>query len=122
MTCKSVNIYGLIDPTTSQIRYVGKTVLDPRRRLSVHCDRALKSPEKTHSMAWIASLHKRGIKPEVFTIETVDGDHWIEAEQFWIAYFRFIGADLCNHTIGGEGQCGYKQPKEVVEKRLKRGV
>jgi hypothetical protein len=114
-------IYGLVDPRTQELRYVGKTVLNPVRRVMVHSWRARTAPHKRHSMAWLLSLEKAGFAPDVFIIEEVPpDDDWIEAEQFWIAYFRMIGADLCNHTSGGEGQTGYKQPREVIEKRAMR--
>lgn len=73
-------------------------------------------------MAWILSLERAGLAPEVFVIEEVaPGSDWIEAEQFWISYFRMIGANLCNHTAGGEGQTGYKQPPEMISKRIRHG-
>lgn len=123
-TCdKATSIYGLIDPRTGELRYVGKTVLDPRRRLGVHRWRAVAAPHKRHSMAWILSLAAEGLKPETIVFETVPaGGDWVQAEQFWIAYFRMIGADLCNHTAGGEGQTGYRQPPEMIAKRVKRGA
>lgn len=118
---KPTFIYGLIDPVTHQLRYIGKTVLTPGRRLSVHAWRSRSQPHKRHSMAWILSLERRGFTPEVVTIEEIAiGGDWVEAEQFWIAYFRMIGADLCNHTIGGEGQTGYKQSPELIEKRISK--
>lgn len=33
---KPVHIYGLIDPRTGLIRYVGQTITSPRDRLRVH--------------------------------------------------------------------------------------
>lgn len=120
---KPTYIYGLVDPSTHQLRYVGKSVLSPARRLSVHKWRAVREGKKRHSMAWIASLLAAGCEPEAFTIEVVpENEDWVEREQFWIAYFRSLGCNLCNHTIGGEGQTGYKQPAEMVEKRVKRGA
>lgn len=120
---KTTYIYGLIDPRTNQLRYVGKTVLTPDRRVFTHKWRARVHPHKRHSMAWLLSLEKDGVEPDVFTIEEVPiGGDWVEAEQFWIAYFRFIGADLCNHTDGGEGQPGHKQSPETIKKRIRRGA
>lgn len=119
---KATYIYGLVDPRTTQLRYVGKTVLAPDRRVFVHKWRAKKQPHKNHSMAWLLNLVAAGTEPEVFTIEEVPpGGDWVEAEQFWIAYFRSIGADLCNHTVGGEGAPGHKQSPETIAKRVKRG-
>lgn len=119
---KPTFIYGLIDPRNNQLRYIGKTVLSPEGRTKVHRWRARRHPHKRHSMAWLLNLEAAGLRPEVLTIEVVPPvADWVEAEQFWIGYFRFIGADLCNHTIGGEGQTGYRQPPEMIAKRIKRG-
>lgn len=100
-------IYGLVDPRTQQLRYIGKTVRQPVRRLATHLWQARKSKRKRHVLAWFSALEAEGLTPEIVEIEVVApfGD-WEEAEQFWIAYFRFVGADLCNLTIGGEGAPG----------------
>lgn len=72
-------------------------------------------------MSWLAGLKQAGFAPEVETLEVIAaGDDWVAAEQFWIAYFRGLGARLCNHTIGGEGQTGYRQSAELVEKRISK--
>lgn len=115
---KPTFIYGLIDPRNQELRYIGKTVLTPERRRSVHVWRSSSKPGLRHSMSWLASLKKADLAPEVETLEIVPpGADWVEAEQFWIAYFRGLGARLCNHTAGGEGQTGYRQPADVVERR-----
>lgn len=102
-------IYGLIDPRNHQLRYVGKTVLTPARRLVTHRWQARKAKQKRHVLAWLSGLDADGVIPEIVEIERVPplGD-WEDAEQFWIAYFRFIGADLCNLTVGGDGAPGAK--------------
>lgn len=119
---KPTFIYGLIDPRNETLRYVGKTVLPIPNRITTHVWRARKAPRKRHSMAWIFSLDAENMKPdyEIFEIVPPGGD-WVEAERFWIGYFRMVGADLCNHTIGGEGTTGYKQSPESIAKRIKRG-
>lgn len=115
---KDTYIYGLIDPRTQELRYVGKTVLPIDKRLRVHLWRATKTLHRSHSQAWIRSLSEDGFKPDIFTIEEVQpGDDWAEREQFWIAYFRSIGSCLCNHTIGGDGSPGLKQSEESKRKR-----
>lgn len=119
---KTTFIYGLIDPRTQELRYVGKTVLTPDRRLCTHKWRAKAEPHKVHSMAWILSLAKTGMEPDVFTIEEVPPyENWVEREQFWIEYFRAIGANLCNHSRGGEGAPGFKQTPEMIARRIRRG-
>lgn len=97
-------IYGLCDPLTQQLRYIGKSN-DPSVRNYEHTSaRFLKS--KTHKNHWIKSLQSKALRPELFIIEEVLRDGWQEDERFWIAYFKSIGANLTNSTAGGEGDCG----------------
>lgn len=97
-------IYGLCDPLTQQLRYVGKSN-NPAARLREHT-REKSLAVKTHKNHWVSSLVAAGLKPEIFVIEEIDRSSWQEAEQFWIAYFRYLGASLTNGTEGGEGDCG----------------
>jgi hypothetical protein len=39
-----------------------------------------------------------------------------EAERFYIAYFRMVGARLNNHTDGGEGCVGYRHNAEARQR------
>lgn len=119
---KPTFIYGLIDPRTQELRYIGKTVLPIAKRLTNHVWNARRGENKRHCLSWIFELLASGGHPEYVIFEEIPiGGDWVEAEQFWIAYFRMLGADLCNHTIGGEGQLGYRQPAEVIAKRVKHG-
>lgn len=103
-------IYGLADPRDGQLRYVGKTVWTLERRLGRHLSAS--SRGKNRKDRWIARLIAKDLRPEIFEIEVVDGS-WVEAERFWIAYFRSIGADLMNHTSGGEGEPGFRVAEDV---------
>lgn len=113
-----VTIYGLIDQRDNQLRYVGKTGLSVKRRLSEHIYGASRPGGRTRSKKWIHCLIKNGLQPDVVVLEEViSGGDWVEAEQFWIAYFRMIGADLCNHTLGGEGHHGLTPSADNIEKK-----
>lgn len=103
---RSVVIYGLFDPMTKEIRYVGKTTVLPSIRYSAH----LRDKRPSRKINWIASLRKLGELPVMEILETIDGGSvtaWQDAERFWISYLRFIGARLTNQTIGGEGLEGH---------------
>lgn len=106
-------IYGLCDPITQQLRYVGKSNNPEIRKYEHISSRFLKS--KTHKNHWIKGLMDRGERPELFVIEEVALDGWQEKEQFWIAYFKYIGANLTNSTVGGEGDCGIDGRKKQAE-------
>lgn len=93
-------IYGVCDPRTSQLRYVGKT----RGRLTTRLYNHLRVKDKTHRSNWFSKMEREKVLPEIFEIEVVQD--WREAERFWIAYFRSIGCKLVNTTFGGDGLSG----------------
>ena len=94
-----VLIYGVIDPRSQELRYVGRTRNLPHR-IKTHCkDRS----DSTHRTRWFNSLRKAQVKPDFFIIEETTVEACSEAERFWIAYFRSIGARLVNCAEGGEG-------------------
>jgi len=105
-------IYGLVDPRDQQLRYVGKTIVSLSARFDAHLNTARYKKRKTRTVNWLRGLLAIGLKPEIFEIERVSSG-WIETEQFWIAYFRFIGCRLTNHTDGGEGLTGYSFSPEA---------
>lgn len=99
---KPVYIYGLRDPETHLIRYIGKAE-NPKARLSGH----LRDKANCHRVHWIQGLLARGLKPEVVIIEKIEGEWpWQESERHWIDYGRRNGWDLTNNTDGGDGVCG----------------
>jgi hypothetical protein len=90
-------IYALVDPRNNRIRYIGKAI-DIYKRLSQH----LREKSDTRKGRWIKSLLASGHKPTLVILEEVEGN-WEDAERKWIFLFRESGAELCNHTDGGEG-------------------
>ena len=110
-------IYGIQDPTNDQLRYVGKTSVGLGRRLDKHIA-PCKLKKGSHCQNWLKGLVAQGIRPEIFEIETVDGNG-NDAERFWISYFRYIGADLTNIAAGGEGAPGVKVSAETRAKLSK---
>ncbi len=110
-----VFIYGLIDPRNGHLRYVGRTKQTLARRRSAHIQNANKGAE-LHSQCWIRGVLMDGLKPEIVLIERSDEVSWVEAEQFWIEYWRALGADLTNRAIGGLGCLGFHHSLEQREK------
>lgn len=109
---RTTTIYALIDPENNEVRYVGKTV-NLKARFHRHCNPVIDN--YTHSACWVRSLK---IKPEMITLEEVPhGEDWVEAEQFWIAYMKALGARLTNLSFGGEGPLGIKQSQATCDKR-----
>jgi len=93
-------IYGLIDPNTKIIRYIGKSDM-PKTRLSNHIQTSKKS--KTHKSNWINSLIKNKQKPIIIILEEVKKENWEEREIYWIQKYKDDGYDVTNFTSGGEG-------------------
>jgi hypothetical protein len=96
-------IYGLLDPDTLELRYIGKTN-QPEKRMKQHLY-ASQLKTKTHRNDWIRSLLQQGKKPAFIVLEqnVQDAD---EAEISWIVKTRQLGARLTNGTNGGDGHKG----------------
>lgn len=98
-------VYGLADPCDGRIRYVGKSSTG-EARLSGHLSKA-RLGGRTHRDNWIRSLFAAGHEPDFEVLEAFENaDDLSLAECFWIAQMKGLGADLTNHTNGGEGQNG----------------
>ena len=113
---RDTTIYGLVDPRTSELRYVGKTVFGLPLRLRQHINDARRGRVDIWRFRWINELTRCGLVPEIFELEYTRGD-WQEAEQFWIAYFRFIGASLVNATAGGDGLQSFSHSNDTRKKQ-----
>lgn len=69
---KIVKIYVLFDPRKpEEIRYVGKTVQQLKRRLSTHICDARNKRYKHHNCNWIQSLLKEGVEPIIEEIDSI---------------------------------------------------
>lgn len=87
-------IYGLVDPRTSLIAYIGKSN-DVYARWEQH----ISDTKNAAKAAWVRQLMASGIAPIVVILETVDdsGD-WDTAERWWIAQGIRTGWPLLNQT------------------------
>lgn len=100
----------MIDPDTSEIRYIGKSVR-PRERLANQCN----EHSNTYRCHWIQKLIREGSKPTQTILEELPDDaDWKERERFWIAEGRRQGWPLVNSTSGGDGVPDL--PPEIREK------
>lgn len=118
------SIYTLSDPRTpTDVRYVGVTHEDPRKRLVRHVSLARKGGRQYHSVKWMATLVRDGVEPFLRVIETGEGIGWEEAERRWIAWHKAAGFSLTNHAEGGRGPVGCSRSLETREKiaRANRG-
>lgn len=95
MTDRRGVIYGLVDPSNGSIRYVGKTVQDPARRLRQH-QHSARTVNRTHLHAWLRSL---SCDPAICVLERGGESELSLLERKWIASMP----NLVNHTVGGDG-------------------
>lgn len=103
-------IYGLCDPDSGDIRYIGKTIR-PQERFTNH----MNERSNCHRSHWLQKLKAQGKRPDMVILETVSGEWpWQEAERYWIARGRALGWPLVNNTDGGDGVEGL--PAETRER------
>lgn len=107
-------IYGLFEPDTNYLRYVGCTSR-PARRLTEHLkpSRFKVNPEL---YSWVQKLRSAGSRPVFKILEECSAENKHEAEMFYISYLRSLGCKLANKNHGGLGQQGFKQPPCASEK------
>lgn len=122
MTSKFL-IYGLRDPRTNEIRYVGRSssgMRRPRRH-----DKAASLKEDNYKSRWVSKLLALGLSFEIVVLERVsDGSELDQAERKWISIGRSaLGSRLTNLTSGGQaGSFGTVQPeasRKATSKRFK---
>lgn len=92
-------IYGLVDPRTREIRYVGQSSTGMKRPLQEHL---------AHCLKWERMLVRLGLTKEIVILEECpvgsDPAFWLdETETFYIRFFRAMGARLTNIADGGTG-------------------
>lgn len=92
-------IYGLCDPNTEKIRYIGKSD-NPKVRYANHLHCAV-SDTNEHKKNWIRSLQKVGQVPSLVILEEIEAADWEERERWWIQYGRDNEWGLTNMSDGG---------------------
>lgn len=97
-------VYGMADPRTHEIRYVGKTERTLQRRKTQHLYQARHNSPQTHKVAWLRTLLESGVEPEMVILERVSTQETLDAAECrWIKELREQGCRLTNATDGGEG-------------------
>lgn len=104
-------IYGLIDPRTGEVRYIGQTgkgLYRPKR----HGTAAALRKDNTYRGKWIRKLAAEGVTYEVVILEVCTPETVHARERDWIAWGRHLGWRLTNLTDGGEGTAGLHLSEE----------
>lgn len=99
-------IYGLVDPRTKLVRYVGLSTTGMKRPQQHR--RPATNVQKYHSARWVAELKECGLTYEIVILESGSDSYedLCASERWWIAYGRASGWPLTNLTDGGEGTPG----------------
>ena len=94
---KTSGIYGLIDPRTNCIRYVGRSKNIYKRYYSGHM---YSNPQTGHPVSlWIDKLRKLGLKPGITILQKHKKPE--DIEKYWIDEYREKGNKLLNIHGGG---------------------
>ena len=113
------SIYGLIDPRTKQIRYIGKAN-DPAKRYYDHIKQA-KDGYKSYKCNWIRNLFKAGRKPVLIILQRyIPLKLWRDAERFWVQYCKDKGYKVTNLYPAGIGADVSEESKKKMSESQKQ--
>lgn len=92
---KTRGIYGLRDPRTGAVRYIGSSE-HIERRYWQHVERvALDQGGGIWKQAWMLELRRAGLKPDLLILQEITCGDMREAESAFIADYELVGwADL----------------------------
>ena len=93
----TVTIYGLRDPRTGDLRYVGSTN-NLRSRLYSHKRTAAKGSEPNPKTAWLSDLYTFGLEPCVVVLDECEAKNRNKTERRWILALKKDGVPLLNVT------------------------
>lgn len=112
-------IYTLTDPTSKEIRYIGKTK-NIKNRLMRHMSSSNLKETWTSKNKWLKYLKNNKLMPIIEILDEGDESNINILEIYWISQFKTWGFKLTNETNGGDGNSKYwtgaKHKKESVEK------
>lgn len=114
-------IYGLTDPDTQEIRYIGKSTSGMKRPMEHKKPCNLKA--SSHKINWIKSLISNNKQYGIIILESTETPEELDSREiYWIAEYKARGANLTNGTDGGEGALGREvseQTKELMSQKRK---
>lgn len=93
-------IYGLCDPDSGDLKYIGKSI-EPQQRLWRHYQEC--KPERHKRAQWINRILADDKRPLLKILDQADEENINDLEIFYISYMRSLGCKLVNMTDGGDG-------------------
>lgn len=112
-----VTLYGLLDPRTGDLRYIGRTN-DPDQRLADHRHVARNNKRDSHLYTWYRSLLEEDLEPELTILARVHPEDAVEMEYELIQAALDHGHDLTNHRLKAED--GKASPIHLDEETRER--
>jgi len=111
-------VYGLLDPWTGELRYIGQTTMGMKRPHQHATPYYLRIEGNSWKANWIRKLLRDGEKPIVVILdESCTSAEMVAAREVaLIAEYRAKGARLTNQSEGGIGPVGLKRSRESVER------
>jgi len=80
-------IYGLCEPGTKFVWYVGYTKFPVEERLEGHLAES-RDNNTCHRHRWLRSLVRDGLRPAIVVLEQVTSANWEARERHWIAKLK----------------------------------
>lgn len=108
-------IYGLKDPNTNKIRYVGKSD-NPKDRYKQH----ISDTTNSYKVNWINQLKQAGTLPVLVILEEVPYSQWEYKERSWIAKGLQEGWGLTNIQMGGISNDYRASELEYIKLKINR--
>ena len=105
-------IYGLVDPRTLMVRYVGLSARGLKRPLHHGKDFAL-AGDRSYKARWIRALRAEGLDYAIAVLQESTKESLSDDERWWIAFGRACGWPLTNLTEGGCGRLGLSHTDET---------
>lgn len=117
-TNKQIKIYGLYSTENENVKYVGKTIQIPNKRLYDHIRESKKLLTKKDK--WIVETINNGFEVKCKILEFVTENNWKEKEQYWISALP----NLTNTSKGGAGGRGltYKESYDNFKKYVQKNL
>jgi hypothetical protein len=101
-------VYGLIDPESRELRYIGKTTETVRKRLYAHLNEARIGSGngcKDEKTRWLAGLIERDLEPEVVILAEPEAQKSLgQSERHWIVVAATTGGFLVNQITYAANQ------------------
>lgn len=113
---KQFLVYGLVDPRTNELRYIGAST-QGLKRPARHMTTYMLRIQKTKTRSWIVSLKNLQLVPVITILRYCrTAKNTFRAERELIKHHRNLGANLTNHTDGGEGTWGRTHSQQTRDK------